>query len=46
MYIRVGGDDASTPFYDARGELVAIQIIGEGALCADGSLGRALTFAG
>jgi hypothetical protein len=29
-YIRVGGDDASTPFYNARGEMVAIQIIAEG----------------
>jgi len=34
-YIRVGGDDASTPFYDDRGEMVAIQIIGAGDACAD-----------
>lgn len=39
-YIRVGGDDASTPFYNARGEMVAIQIIGEGdAACADAWFG-------
>jgi hypothetical protein len=39
-YIRVGGDDASTPFYDASGEMVAIQIIGEGdGVCADAWFG-------
>jgi len=39
-YIRVGGDDASTPFYNARGEMAAIQIIGKGdTACADAWFG-------
>jgi hypothetical protein len=39
-YIRVGGDDQSTPFYDARAEMVAIQIIGQGdSVCADAWFG-------
>jgi hypothetical protein len=34
-YIRVGGDDAHELFYDAQGDLVAVQIIGQGdASCA------------
>lgn len=38
-YIRVGGDDAHWLFFDATGELVTVQIIGEGSTCDDAWFG-------
>ncbi|HTV17766.1 MAG TPA: hypothetical protein VMG12_03820 [Polyangiaceae bacterium] len=35
-YTRVGGNDDSVPFYDAQGEMVGIQMVGQGdGACVD-----------
>jgi hypothetical protein len=33
-YVRIGGNDASTLFYDATGTLVTVQVMGEGGAAA------------